>query len=262
MRLADQTVVVTGAAQGIGRALAQRFKAEGARHVVLADLDGAAAEAAAGALGGTAYACDVSREADLRHVIEDVETRLGPIGLFCSNAGIATGFDVNADIAAAPDAVWQRGWDVNVMAHVYAARILVPRMRARGGGYFLHTASAAGLLSQIGSAVYSVSKHAAIGFAESLAIAHWDDGIRVSVLCPQGVDTPMLHALPDGPQAGDGVLSADDAAEAAVRGIEDERFLIMPHAEVLRYMRNKTADYDRWLGGMRKLHRATRATSS
>ncbi len=259
MKVEGKVVVVTGGADGIGRALARRFHREGARAVAIVDLNRAGAAAVAADIGGGAYECDVSDNAALRGVVEDVENRFGPIALFCSNAGIAAGFDLTADnVAFAADEVWDRSWAVNVMAHVHAARILVPRMRARGGGYFLNTASAAGLLSQVGGAVYATTKHAAIGFAESLAISHRDDGIKVSVLCPQGVDTPMLRALPAGPQSSDGVLSPDDVADAAVRGLADERFLILPHPEVATYMRNKVTDYDRWIGGMAKLQRAFR----
>lgn len=259
MRVEGQVVVVTGGAEGIGKALARRFRRENARTVVVADLNETGAAAVAADIGGAAYRCDVSQEADIRHVIEDVEGRFGPISLFCSNAGVAMGFDLAADnVAFASNEAWERSWAVNVMAHVFAARALIPRMRQRGGGYFLQTASAAGVLSQIGSAVYSTTKHAAIGFAESLAIAHRADGIKVSVLCPQGVDTPMLRAVPVGPQSADGVLSPDEVAEAVIQGLADEKFLILPHPEVATYMRNKTADYDRWIGGMAKLQRRLR----
>lgn len=259
MRVAGRVVVVTGGAAGIGRALAQRFAREGAATVVVADLDGSAAEAVGRGIGGAGYACDVSRETDLVRLIDETEARFGPIGLFCSNAGILEGLDRRSEHpAGAPDELWARAWAVNVMAHVWAARTLVPRMRARGGGWFLNTASAAGLLSQVGSAIYSVTKHAAVGFAENLAISHRDHGIGVSILCPQGVDTAMLRGGPPGPASMDGVLTPDEVAEAAVRGLEAETFLILPHPEVLGYMRNKTENYDRWIGGMAKLQRRMR----
>ena len=253
MRVAGQVVVVTGGAQGIGRALCEHFAAERAKAVIVADIDIAGAEAVARAIGGGAVACDVAREADLVGLIEETEALHGPIGLFCSNAGIAR-FDPDpANTASAANADWERSWGVNVMAHVYAARALVPRMAARGGGYLLNTVSAAGLLSQIGGAAYATTKHAALGFAECLAIAHRDQGIRVSVLCPQGVDTPMLQSLPSSAPAVDGVLSPAAVADAVIAGLEAEQFLILPHPQVATYMRRKVEDYDRWLGGMRKL---------
>ena len=259
MKVAGQVVVVTGAAAGIGRGLAERFAREGAAAVIVADIDGPGAEALGASLGGAGFRCDVSREAEIIQLIDETERRFGPIGLFCSNAGILRGLDRRSEHpAGAPDAEWAQSWSVNVMAHVWAARALVPRMKARGGGWFLHTVSAAGLLSQVGSAIYSTTKHAAIGFAENLAISHRDDGIRVAVLCPQGVDTAMIREGDAGPASFDGVLTPEQVAEAVVLGLEAETFLILPHAEVLGYMRKKTENYDRWLGGMNKLQRRLR----
>ena len=259
MRVEGKVVVVTGGAAGIGEAMCRRFVGEGARAVVVADLDAAGAERVAAEIGGTPVTCDVGREADLLRLVDEAERRHGPIDLFCSNAGVAPGFDPLADNAGgAPDEAWDRGWRVNVMAHVWAARALVPRMRARGGGYLLQTISAAGLLSQVGSPVYATTKHAAVGFAESVAIAHRAHGIGVSIVCPQGVDTPMLRALPSGPQSWDGVLSADAVADAVVAGLAAETFLILPHPKVKEYVDGKAADYDRWLRGMARLQERVR----
>ncbi|HET6969864.1 MAG TPA: SDR family oxidoreductase [Phenylobacterium sp.] len=250
MELKGKVIVVTGAASGIGRALALRFAAEGAKAVVCADRDEAGAKATAAGIGGHAFRVDVSKEAEIEGLIDTVERDIGPIDLFCSNAGIGVGGG-----AETPNDDWQRIWDINVMAHVWAARHLVPRMAARGGGYLVNTASAAGLLSQIGSAPYAVTKHAAVGLAEWLAITHGDQGIKVSVLCPQAVRTAMTAGNPDGVASIDGMMEPDELAEVTVRSIEKEEFLILPHPEVLQYMRNKTADYGRWIGGMRKLNR-------
>jgi NAD(P)-dependent dehydrogenase (short-subunit alcohol dehydrogenase family) len=250
MELKDRIVVVTGAAGGIGRAMALRFAAEGAARVACADIDGDGARATAAAIGGLGLRTDVSKEADIVALIEAVESEAGPIDLFCSNAGIGIGGG-----AEAPDEGWRRIWDINVMAHVWAARHLVPRMTARGGGYLLNTASAAGLLSQIGSAPYAVTKHAAVGLAEWLAITHGDAGIKVSVLCPQAVRTAMTAGNPDGVASIDGMMEPETVAEACVQAIRAEQFLILPHPEVLDYMRRKTEDYGRWIGGMRKLNR-------
>ena len=254
MDIAGKTALVTGGAQGIGLALARALKQAGASRVVIADLR-LPEDNPQGV--DDALICDVSDPIRIKATIDHVEATHGPIDIMCSNAGIATGMDTTFDnIAFADPAVWDRAWAVNVMAHVHAARILIPRMKARGGGYFLHTISAAGLLSQVGSAVYSTTKHAAVGFAESLAIGHRDDGIRVSMLCPQGVATPMLEGIPDGPQLGDGVLSPETVADAAIEGIRAERFVILPHPAVADYMRAKIDNYDRWIGGMAKLQRS------
>lgn len=256
MKVAGKVVVVTGAAEGIGAAMARRFAREGAAHVAVVDRNEAGAKATAEAIGGKAYTVDVSNPDQIAAMVASVEAEQGRIDLFCSNAGVGDGDPDRNNAASSPDAVWMRAWGVNVMAHVYAARAALPGMMARGEGYFLNTVSAAGLLSQIGGAVYSTTKHAAIGFAESLAITNGDAGIKVSVLCPQGVDTAMLRQGGDPsaqPQNLDGVMTPDEVAEAVIQGLEAETFLILPHPQVLTYMQRKTGDYDRWLGGMRRL---------
>jgi NAD(P)-dependent dehydrogenase (short-subunit alcohol dehydrogenase family) len=252
MQIRDKIIVVTGAASGIGRALAARFHAEGAKHVVCVDLDAEGAKATAEATGGTAMTADVSSEADVLRVIETAEAEVGPIDLFCSNAGIGMGMDL-----AAPNDEWQRSWDVNVMSHVYAARHLVPRMAARGGGYLLNTASAAGLLNQIGGAAYGVTKHAAVGFGEWVAIHHGHEGIKVSVLCPQAVRTAMTDSDGTATAAAstDGLMEPERLADFVVEGLADERFLILPHPEVREYVQRKAGDIDRWIGGMNRFYR-------
>ncbi len=249
MEIRDSRIVVTGAASGIGRALARRFAREGARLVVVVDLDGEAARALAAEIGGVGLRADVGRHEDVTVVVDEIEAEHGPIDLFCSNAGILImgGEEV-------PDDDWQRIWDVNVMSHIHAARALVPRMLARGGGYLLNTASAAGLLSQIGSAPYSVTKHAAVGFAEWLSITYGERGLKVSVLCPQAVRTAMLGGSEDGGSAGvDGILEPDQVADCVVDGLRAERFLLLPHGEVAEYVVRKASDPERWLRGMRRL---------
>jgi NAD(P)-dependent dehydrogenase (short-subunit alcohol dehydrogenase family) len=253
MEIKNRIVVVTGAASGIGRELARRFAKEGAKLVVCSDRNGDGAKAVADEIGGIAFTTDVGKEEDIQHLIETVERDHGPIDLFCSNAGIGIGG--GAEVA---NDRWDRIWDINVMAHVWAARHLVPRMTARGGGYLFSTASAAGLLSQIGSAPYAVTKHAAVALAEWLAITHGDQGIKVSVLCPQAVRTAMTAGNEQGVASVDGMLEPDAVAEVCLRAIEAEDFLILPHPEVLEYMRRKTGDYNRWIGGMRKLQRKYR----
>jgi NAD(P)-dependent dehydrogenase (short-subunit alcohol dehydrogenase family) len=254
MQVTDRIVVVTGAARGIGKALCETLAGAGAAKVVAADLDGAGARAVAAGIDGAAFQCDVAQEKDILHVIDETERLFGPISLFCSNAGIGGGFDpLSVNAGGSSDEPWMRSWAIHVMAHVYAARHLVPRYKSRGGGYFLNTVSAAGLLSQVGSAPYSTTKHAAVGFAENLAISHKADNIKVSILCPQGVDTDMLRGIPRGPQSGDGNLSPEQVAQDALKGIEEERFLILPHPQVAGYMRNKVENYDRWIGGMAKI---------
>ena len=250
MELKDRIIVVTGAASGIGRALAVRFAEEGARHIACVDRDMAGAEETAAMMGGTAHQVDVSQPDQITAMIDRVEAEVGPIDLFCSNAGISVAGGVEV-----ADADWQRIWDINVMAHVWAARHLVPLMTARGGGYLLNTASAAGLLNQVGSAPYGVTKHAAVGLAEWLSLTYGDQGIKVSVLCPQAVRTEMTRGHEDHVAAIDGMMEPGPVAEACVQTIRNETFLVLPHEEVLGYMRKKTENYDRWLGGMRKLNR-------
>ena len=254
MEITGKVIVVTGAASGIGRGLARRFAAEGAAAVVAADYDGdgaiaVAEEIAASGVASLGLRADVSIEADIVAVIDRTEDAFGPIDLFCSNAGILV---IGGE--QVPDDDWRRIFDVNVMAHIYAARHLVPRMTARGGGYLLNTCSAAGLLTQIGSAPYSVTKHAALAFAEWLAITHGEQGLKVSALCPQAVESKMTAGIEGGGVAGvDGMLSPEDVAQAVVDGLASEEFLILPHPEVVEYFRRKADDYERWLRGMRRL---------
>jgi NAD(P)-dependent dehydrogenase (short-subunit alcohol dehydrogenase family) len=256
VRVADKVVVVTGGANGIGRALCERFHREGARKVVVADLEAANARAVADAIGGDAYGVDVRDESAIVSMVSAVQEAHGAIDLFCSNAGIIAGDGEQGWATSASNETWQAMWEIHVMAHVYAARACLPGMIERGAGYFLNTVSAAGLLNQIGDAAYSTTKHAALGFAEALAITHGDDGIGVSALCPQAVATRMIGSVEGGGSAGvDGILTAEQVADSVVSGLDAETFLILPHGEVVQYRAHKAADYDRWLGGMRKLRR-------
>jgi NAD(P)-dependent dehydrogenase (short-subunit alcohol dehydrogenase family) len=257
MELADRICVVTGGASGIGRALCLRFAAEGAKAVVVIDRDADGALATASEIGdrGIPSTADVTVEADIEAVVETTEDEVGPIDLFASNAGVLSGQGIEAT-----DEDWSRLWLVNVMAHVFAARHLAPRMIARGGGYLLNTASAAGLLSQPGDAAYSVTKHAAVGLAEWLAITYGDQGLKVSCLCPMAVATPMIGmtggtvtSLEAGAAAVQGILEAEQVADVVVEGLRDERFLILPHPEVATFEQRRAADRDRWLAGMRRL---------
>jgi NAD(P)-dependent dehydrogenase (short-subunit alcohol dehydrogenase family) len=252
MEIKDKVVVVTGGASGIGKALCERFAQDGARGVVVADLDAARAGVVADAIGGMAFGVNVGVEAEMQALVQAATARFGQVDVFCSNAGIIVRGDEGT-----PNVDWQRHWDVNVMAHVYAARAVLPQMLERGEGYLVQTASAAGLLSQVNAAPYSVTKHAAVGFAEWLSIAHGDRGIRVSCLCPQGVLTPMLMGA-DGQQRsksflGEGAVSPEAVAVEVVKAMREERFLVLPHPEVLTFLQRKTADYDRWIRGMRRL---------
>jgi len=253
MELKDKVAVVTGGATGIGRALCRRFAREGAR-VVVADIDEPGAREVAESIEGLAVKTDVSREADLSQLVTQATEAFGRVDLFCSNAGIALDGGPEAS-----DDGWERIWKVNVMAHIYAARAVLPQMLERGDGYLLQTASAAGLLTQVGSAPYSVTKHAAVAFAEWLAITYGDQGIKVSCLCPQGVRTNMLERARGGAFLRDGALDPDRVAGIVVAGLREECFLILPHPEVLEYFRRKSDDYDRWIRGMRRLNEKVKA---
>jgi len=247
MKVAGKVVVVTGGASGIGEALCRRFAQEGARGVVVADLNGAGAEKIASEIGGIGMKCNVENEEDIIRVVNETERQIGPIDLFCSNAGIATAGGVEA-----PNEDWHHHWQVHVMSHVYAARAVIPGMIERGGGYFLNTASAAGLLNQIGSMPYATTKHAAVGMAENLAITYGDQGIGVSVLCPGPVRTQMTK---DGAAGAEvlGWLEPDEVAEMVMGALSEERFLILTHEVFQTFLEGKITDYDRWLKGMRKL---------
>jgi NAD(P)-dependent dehydrogenase (short-subunit alcohol dehydrogenase family) len=251
MDVKGKVAVITGAASGIGRATALKFHAEGAAGVVVADVNEAALQPVAQAVGGLAVRCDVGREADIQALVAAAEQRYGRVDIYFSNAGIGNSRGLEAD-----DAMWDRMWRIHGMAHVWAARAVVDKMVARGEGYFLITASAAGLLNIVESAAYGVTKHAAVAIAEWLAIAYGRSGLHVSCLCPQAVRTGMVPG--DGGSAGgDGILSAEAVADEIVKVMAQETFLVLPHPEVLDYLRGKTANYDRWLGGMQKLYLKT-----
>ncbi len=253
MNVMNKIVVITGAGHGIGKALAEKFSGEGAI-VIVTDLDESAANAVASSINGHAYSLDVSNESEIKQLVETIESKHGPIHLFCSNAGIGLGDGAPWWATSASNDVWEKLWQVNVMSHVYAARACLPYFIKRGFGWFLNTASAAGLLNQIGDAAYSTTKHAAVGFAESLAITHGDDGIGVSVLAPQGVATRLI-GMADGNPTAVGVITPKDVADAAWKGLKNGEFMILPHPETKDYFFNKAQDYNRWVGGMRKLRR-------
>ncbi len=259
MELTGRNIVITGAAGGIGRALARRFAEESPSHLVLADLDADGVRAVADPLGAQAVELDAGREASVVALVEAAREEGGPVDIFISNAGVpgASGGP------EAPDEAWDEAWRVNVMAHVWASRALLPEMLERGEGYLINTASAAGLLTQVSSSVYSVTKHAAVALAEWMAIEYVERGVRVSCICPQGVRTPMLELAMEDPIGAaalnsGGLLEPEDVADSVVEGIRAEQMLILPHENVAGFMAFKGADHERWLRGMRRLVRGAR----
>jgi NAD(P)-dependent dehydrogenase (short-subunit alcohol dehydrogenase family) len=263
MEIANRHIVVTGGAGGIGRALLRRFAAEGARALVVADRELEPARAIAAEVGGLAVELDAGREDSVRALIATASEAHGPVDIFISNAGVPGAMGG----AEASDDAWDEAWRVNVMAHVWASRALLGEMTARGEGYLINTASAAGLLTQVSSLIYSVTKHAAVSLAEWMAIEYADAGVRVSCICPQGVRTPMLDLAMEDPAGAaaltaGGLIEPEDVADAVVAGIREERFLILPHENVKRFMGLKGSDPERWLKGMRRLVREARAASA
>jgi len=260
--------VVTGGGHGIGRALCRRLAADDVI-VIVADIEGDAAEIVASEIGGIAKQIDVSDEAAIGYLVKEIEAEVGPIDLFISNAGVAFGDGDSGSVSKEGglnpiEDRWQMSWNVNVMAQVFAARAVIPKMLQRGGGHIINVASAAGLLSQIGDAAYSTTKHASVGFSESLAINYGDDGIRVSVVCPQAVATRLIGMEDDsgateggfGGNELDGILKAEDVADIIIEKAREGCFMILTHPQVTAYIKRKSDDYDRWIGGMRKLRRS------
>ena len=264
MDVRNKVAIVTGGAHGIGRALCRALHFEGCR-VVVADLDMEAAVAVAAEVDGLPLKMDVTREEDIVASVDRVEQEMGPVELFVSNAGVGFG-DGPEGAASASNDIWRTCLDIHLMAHVYAARVLVPRMIKRGGGCLVNVSSAAGMLCQIGDAAYTASKHAAVGFAESLAITHGDDGIQVCLVCPQAVATRMIGVDEDteiedgsngfGGNDVDGILSTEYVADCILAGIQQERFLVLPHPQVTTYFQRKADDHDRWISGMRRFRRS------
>jgi NAD(P)-dependent dehydrogenase (short-subunit alcohol dehydrogenase family) len=260
MELADRNIVVTGAGSGIGAALARRFAAEGPRKLVLADINPDGVEAVAEEVGGVAVQTDVGVEDDVKALIERAREVGGPVDVFFSNAGIG-GAHGGPEVS---NEIWDAAWRINVMAHIWAARALLPEMVERGDGYLLSTASAAGILTEVGTQVYSVTKHAAVSVAEWISINYGDAGIKVSCLCPLGVRTPMLEGALEESTSGaallrDELLEPAEVADTVVEAIGEERFLIFPHPQVARYMAFKGGDNERWMAGMRRMVRQAHA---
>ena len=257
MHIKDKIIFVTGGANGIGKALCERFAAEGARKIIVADTDFANANKVADEIDGLAFQLDVSDEAQVKQVVSRILTEFGQIDLVCSNAGIGG----EAGCLEVSNEVWQKIYEINVLSHLYLARAIFPSMIERGAGYFLLTVSAAGLLTHFEAAPYSVSKHAALALAENLAIEYFDAGIKCACLCPQGVKTAMIataHGMPENFLMAE-AISAEECADAVIKGLESESFLILPHAEVGQYIINKAENYDRWLHSLRKMRKAVQA---
>jgi NAD(P)-dependent dehydrogenase (short-subunit alcohol dehydrogenase family) len=248
MKLSGKNIIITGGASGIGHALAVRFRAAGAAGITVADLQKDKLADVAREVDGLSVPCDVSNEADIQNLVTKSEEAHGPVDVFCSNAGL-----VRYGWEEAPDEIWEANWRVHVMAHVYAARAVIPGMLERGSGYLVNTASAAGLLSQIDSSSYATTKHAAVAFAETISIRYADKGVKVSVLCPQSVRTAMTATRGEAVSSVDGMLEPEALADCVVETMDKEEFLILPHPQVRDYLQRKATDYDRWLKGMRRL---------
>lgn len=250
MKFEGSAVVITGAGSGIGAALAKRATKLGAK-VCVSDLDGDKAQAVADEIGGIAVQCDVQDEAQIQNLISEANKAHGDTDIYVSNAGLGGGDPTHA--ASQSDEMWTLNWQVHVMSHVYASRALLPMMIERGSGHLVSVASAAGLLNQIGDAAYSATKHAAVSFAESLAITHGRQGVGVSVVCPQYVATPLLGLSDTDAVQQASLLTADDVAQAITNGVEEDRFLILSHPEVQSYTVHRAQDHDRWITGMQML---------
>jgi len=250
MDLNNRVAVVTGAASGIGACCARAFAAQGAK-VVAADLNGDGANEVAQEIGGLAVACDVGKEQDINNLVEKTEKELGPVDIFFSNAAVATG----GNPLDTPIAVWQQQWEINVMAHVYAVRAVLPGMLDREEGYLIHTASMAGILTSQGNLTYATTKHAVVGLAEWLSISYHDKGVRTSLLAPLGVNTPMLGGTDSkfARTAAGPVKEPEDVANMVVDAVQEERFLILTDEIAQTWMERKTNDLERWLNGMRRL---------
>ena len=247
MRVTGKVCVITGGASGIGKALAERFHAEGAKGIVVADLQADKLQEVADSVNGLAVVTNVAKESDIKALVAAAEEKYGHIDVFVSNAGIARMGGVETS-----DEDWQLNWDIHVMAHVYAARAVAEKMAVRGEGYLINTASAAGLLTHVNSATYSVTKHAAVSFAEWLSINYGDRGVHVSVLAPQAVRTAMTTGRDVSVASVDGMIEPEELADCVIETMDKEEFLMIPHKQVLEYMRRKTGDVDRWLSGMRR----------